>query len=647
MAQKQFKAESKRLLDLMINSIYTHKEIFLRELISNASDATDKLYYNAMKEGKTGITRDALPIELTLDKANRRFIIEDHGCGMTAEELESNLGTIARSGSLAFKAENEKQDDIDIIGQFGVGFYAAFMVAKHVEVVSRAVGSDNANRWESDGADGYTVTPCEKAENGTKIVLTIKDNTESENYDEFLEPYRVQGLVKKYSDYIRYPIKMDMTRSRMKEKPADAGDDYKPEWEEYTENTTLNSMVPIWKKSKKELKDEDYNNFYTQKFFDYQPPLCHIHTSVEGAVTYTAMLFIPSHAPMDYYTKDYEKGLQLYSNGVLIMDKCEELLPDYFGFVRGVVDSSDLTLNISRETLQHNGQLRAIARRLEKKIKADLANMRDDDREAYEEFFKQFGRTLKFGIYQSYGMAKDTLADLLLFYSAKEQKMITLDEYLADAPAGADSIFFAAGDSLDRLANMPLVTTVLAKGYDVLLCDQDVDEFCMMAMGTYGEHAVDGDEENKQPYFIKNVGSEDLGLTTDEEKKEAEEATESNAELFGIMQEALDGKVERVVVSTRLTDAPAVVTSEGGMSLAMVQVLKSQPGTDELPEMHLVLEVNAKHPVFATLQAAHEADDDEKVRTYAGLLFDQALLVEGILPDNPLAFAQAVAELMK
>ena len=392
MAQKQFKAESKRLLDLMINSIYTHKEIFLRELISNASEATDNLYYNAMKEGKTGITRDALPIELTLDKANRRFIIEDHGCGMTAEELESNLGTIARSGSLAFKAENEKQDDIDIIGQFGVGFYAAFMVAKHVEVVSRAVGSDGANRWESDGADGYTVTPCEKAENGTKIVLTIKDNTESENYDEFLEPYRVQGLVKKYSDYIRYPIKMDMTRSRMKEKPADAGDDYKPEWEEYTENTTLNSMVPIWKKSRKELKDEDYNNFYTQKFFDYQPPLCHIHTSVEGAVTYTAMLFIPSHAPMDYYTKDYEKGLQLYSNGVLIMDKCADLLPDCFRFVRGVVDSPDFSLNISREMLQHDRQLTAIANNLKKKIQSELLKMLASQRDKYETFYKAFSQ---------------------------------------------------------------------------------------------------------------------------------------------------------------------------------------------------------------------------------------------------------------
>ena len=646
---RKFKTESKKLLDLMINSIYTNKEIFLRELISNASDAVDKLNFKSLQDPSVKINQGDLAIRVSFDKDARTITISDNGIGMTAEELERNLGTIAHSGSEEFKTENAEQQgsDVDIIGQFGVGFYSAFMVASHVKVVSRAYGEDVAHVWESDGLEGYTIEEAERTGNGTDIILTLKEDTDEEKYDTYLSEWGLKSLIKKYSNYVRYPITMDCDKTREKPKPEDAGDDYKPEFEHYTERETINSMVPIWKRSKSDVTDEEYNEFYKSNFHDFADPARTIKVHAEGALTYDALLFIPSRAPFDLYSKDYKKGLALYSSNVLIMDKCEELLPDCFNFVRGVVDSADLQLNISRETLQHNGQLRAIARRLEKKIKADLANMRDDDREAYEEFFKQFGRTLKFGIYQSYGMAKDTLADLLLFYSAKEQKMITLDEYLADAPAGADSIFFAAGDSLDRLANMPLVTTVLAKGYDVLLCDQDVDEFCMMAMGTYGEHAVDGDEENKQPYFIKNVGSEDLGLTTDEEKKEAEEATESNAELFGIMQEALDGKVERVVVSTRLTDAPAVVTSEGGMSLAMVQVLKSQPGTDELPEMHLVLEVNAKHPVFATLQAAHEADDDEKVRTYAGLLFDQALLVEGILPDNPLAFAQAVAELMK
>jgi len=426
MEKKQFQAESKRLLDLMINSIYTHKEIFLRELISNASDATDKLYYNAMKEGRTGITRDSLPIALTVDKNNRKFIIEDHGCGMTAEELEQNLGTIAQSGSLAFKQANEEQSDIDIIGQFGVGFYAAFMVASHVEVVSRSVDSDAAYCWESNGAEGYTVTPCEKAENGTRITLTIKENTENEEYDEFLDQYKIQSLVKKYSDYIRYPITMDMTRSRMKDKPEDAGEDYQPEWEEYTENTTLNSMIPIWKKSKSELTDEDYNSFYTTKFYDYQKPLCHIHTSVEGAVTYTAMLFIPSHAPMDYYTRDFEKGLQLYSNGVLIMDKCGDLLPDHFSFVRGMVDTADLSLNISREMLQHDRHLKAIAQSLEKKIKSELMKMQKNQREDYETFWKAFGRRVKYGAYEQYGASKELLQDLLMYHSSTEDKMVTL-----------------------------------------------------------------------------------------------------------------------------------------------------------------------------------------------------------------------------
>ena len=634
MATKQFKAESKRLLDLMINSIYTHKEIFLRELISNASDATDKLYYNAMKEGKTGITRDSLPIELTLDKANRRFIIEDHGCGMTAEEMENNLGTIAHSGSLAFKNENEKQDDIDIIGQFGVGFYAAFMVAKHVEVVSRAAGSNEANRWESDGADGYTVAPCEKAENGTKIVLTIKDNTENENYDEFLEPYRIQGLVKKYSDYIRYPIKMDMTRSRMKEKPADAGDDYKPEWEEYTENETLNSMVPIWKKSKKELKDEDYNSFYTQKFYDYQPPLCHIHSSVEGAVTYTAMLFIPSHAPMDYYTKDYEKGLQLYSNGVLIMDKCADLLPDHFSFVHGMVDTADLSLNISREMLQHDRHLKAIAQSLEKKIKSELLKMQKDKREDYEKFWAAFGRQIKYGAYVEYGAHKELLQDLLLFHSAKENKLVTLREYYEAMPEDQKYIYYAAGESTDRLAKLPAAERVLDKGFDILYLTDDVDEFMLQMLRSYG------DKEKEKEF--RNISADDLGIETDAEKEEVKAKNEENKELFEAMKEALDGKVTEVRLSQRLKSHPVCLSSSGPLSIEMEKVLNSMPAQQEKVKSEKVLELNGEHEVFAALKRLFEAGDKEKLAAYSEILYDQALLIEGLALEDPVAYANNV-----
>ena len=635
MAQKQFKAESKRLLDLMINSIYTHKEIFLRELISNASDATDKLYYNAMKEGKTGITRDALPIELTLDKANRRFIIEDHGCGMTAEELESNLGTIARSGSLAFKAENEKQDDIDIIGQFGVGFYAAFMVAKHVEVVSRAVGSDGANRWESDGADGYTVTPCEKAENGTKIVLTIKDNTESENYDEFLEPYRVQGLVKKYSDYIRYPIKMDMTRSRMKEKPADAGDDYKPEWEEYTENTTLNSMVPIWKKSRKELKDEDYNNFYTQKFFDYQPPLCHIHTSVEGAVTYTAMLFIPSHAPMDYYTKDYEKGLQLYSNGVLIMDKCADLLPDHFSFVRGMVDTADLSLNISREMLQHDRHLKAIAQSLEKKIKNELLKMQKDKPEDYDKFWAAFGRQIKYGAYVQYGAHKDLLQDLLMYHSSTENKLVSLKDYVSRMKEDQKYIYYACGETVDKIKMLPVMETLSDKGYEVLCMDDSIDEFCTKMIAKY---------DDKE---FKSILDADLGLESEEEREEIKKQSEDNKELLDALSKALEGKVKKVELTGRLKNHPCCLRAEGPVTLEMEKVLNQQAAVNggETVRADRVLELNADHPIFNKL-CALQAEDSDALADYADILYTQSLLIEGLPVDDPAGYANKICALL-
>ena len=635
MAQKQFKAESKRLLDLMINSIYTHKEIFLRELISNASDATDKLYYNAMKEGKTGITRDSLPIELTLDKANRRFIIEDHGCGMTAEELESNLGTIARSGSLAFKAENEKQDDIDIIGQFGVGFYAAFMVAKHVEVVSRAVGSDSANRWESDGADGYTVTPCEKAENGTKIVLTIKDNTETENYDEFLEPYRVQGLVKKYSDYIRYPIKMDMTRSRMKEKPADAGEDYKPEWEEYVENETLNSMVPIWKKSKKDLKDEDYNSFYTQKFFDYQPPLCHIHTSVEGAVTYTAMLFIPSHAPMDYYTKDYEKGLQLYSNGVLIMDKCADLLPDHFSFVRGMVDTADLSLNISREMLQHDRHLKAIAQSLEKKIKNELLKMQKDKPEDYEKFWAAFGRQIKYGAYVQYGAHKELLQDLLMYHSSTENKLVSLKDYVSRMKEDQKYIYYACGETVDKIKMLPVMETLSDKGYEVLCMDDSIDEFCTKMIAKY---------DDKE---FKSVLDADLGLETEDEKEEIKKQSEDNKELLEALSKALEGKVKKVELTGRLKNHPCCLRAEGPVTLEMEKVLNQQAAVNggETVRAERVLELNAEHPIFKKL-CALQAEGSDKLADYADILYTQSLLIEGLPVDDPAAYANKICDLL-
>ena len=635
MAQKQFKAESKRLLDLMINSIYTHKEIFLRELISNASDATDKLYYNAMKEGKTGITRDALPIELTLDKANRRFIIEDHGCGMTAEELESNLGTIARSGSLAFKAENEKQDDIDIIGQFGVGFYAAFMVAKHVEVVSRAVGSDSANRWESDGADGYTVTPCEKAENGTKIVLTIKDNTETENYDEFLEPYRVQGLVKKYSDYIRYPIKMDMTRSRMKEKPTDAGEDYKPEWEEYVENETLNSMVPIWKKSKKDLKDEDYNSFYTQKFFDYQPPLCHIHTSVEGAVTYTAMLFIPSHAPMDYYTKDYEKGLQLYSNGVLIMDKCADLLPDHFSFVRGMVDTADLSLNISREMLQHDRHLKAIAQSLEKKIKNELLKMQKDKPEDYEKFWAAFGRQIKYGAYVQYGAHKELLQDLLMYHSSTENKLVSLKDYVSRMKEDQKYIYYACGETVDKIKMLPVMETLSDKGYEVLCMDDSIDEFCTKMIAKY---------DDKE---FKSVLDADLGLETEDEKEEIKKQSEDNKDLLEALSKALEGKVKKVELTGRLKNHPCCLRAEGPVTLEMEKVLNQQAAVNggETVRAERVLELNAEHPIFKKL-CALQAEGSDKLADYADILYTQSLLIEGLPVDDPAAYANKICDLL-
>ncbi len=647
---RKFKTESKKLLDLMINSIYTNREIFLRELISNASDAVDKLYFRSLVDDSVKINRADLAITVGYDEDEKTVTVSDNGLGMDKDELDKNLGTIAHSDSFEFKAENadgEEVSDVDIIGQFGVGFYSAFMVGKKVRVVSRAYGSEEAWAWESNGIDGYTIEPAERAEHGTDVIVYLKDNTDEERYDSFASESTLRNLIKRYSNYVRYPIQMEVTKSRQLPKPDDAGDDYKPEFENYVEIETINSMIPIWKRKKSEVTQEEYNEFYKTDFHDFEDPIRTISLHAEGTLTYDALMFVPGHAPYDMWSKDYKKGLALYSSGVLIMDKCEELVPDYFNFMRGVVDSADLTLNISRETLQHNSQLRAIARRLEKKIKSELAGMLSDDRETYEKFFKEFGRTLKYGVYASYGMAKDTLADLLMFYSAKQQKMITLDEYINDAPEDSKAIYFAAGDSRERLAQMPIVTTVLAKGYDVLLCDEDVDEFCMMALHDYALSSSENTDEEVQTYELKNVAGEDLGLTTDEEKEQAAKATEENSGLFDAMRDALDGDVEKVVVSTRLTDAPVVLTTEGTVSLQMAQMFKHQPGGAEgAPEAHVVLEVNDKHPIFEVLKSANEAGDSDKVKDYTKILYNQALLVEGLPVDDPLEFAQQVSKLM-
>lgn len=668
---RKFKTESKKLLDLMINSIYTNKEIFLRELISNASDAVDKLYFRSLTDESVQINRDDLAITVSFDKDARTVTVSDNGIGMTKDELDKNLGTIAHSDSMEFKAaqaaeaqaENAQEGladktaqdiaDVDIIGQFGVGFYSAFMVGNKVRVVSRAYGSDEANAWESNGVDGYEIKSAERDTHGTDVIVYLKDNTGDEYYDSYATEQGLRNLIKKYSNYVRYPIKMEVEKSRELPKPDDAGDDYKPEYEQYIEVETINSMIPIWKRKKSEVSQEEYNEFYKTDFHDFEDPIRTISLHAEGTLTYDALMFVPGHAPYDMYSKDYKKGLALYSSGVLIQDKCEELVPDYFNFMRGVVDSADLTLNISRETLQHNSQLRAIGRRLEKKIKSELENMLADDRGTYEKFFKEFGRTIKYGLYSSYGMAKSTLENLLIFYSAKQKKMITLEEYVADAPEDAEAIYFAAGDSIDRLAQMPIVTTVLAKGYDVLLCDQDVDEFCMMALGSYSSEKLvtfddEGNQEQPKQFAIKNVSSEDLGLTTEEEKKEAESATEANSDLFDSMKKALGDKLEKVVVSTRLTDAPVVLTTEGAVSLQMAQIFKQQPGgEEEMPDLHIIMEVNPKHPVFETLQKAQKDGDSDKVEKYTEILYDQALLVEGIPIDDPLKFSQAISSLMK
>ncbi len=634
METKQFKAESKRLLDMMIHSIYTHKEIFLRELISNASDAIDKLYFKSLTDDKVGLNKDDFAIWITADKDTRTLKIADNGIGMTEEELENNLGTIANSGSFKFKNENKLDEDNQIIGQFGVGFYSAFMIAKKVTVISKAYGSDKAYRWESEGVDGYTITEDSKESAGTEIILELLDDTDDENYSEFLDQYRIKSLVKKYSDYIRFPIKMEVTHSRPKDQTEEEKKEGKaPEYEDYIEVETLNSMVPLWKKNKNELKDEDYKHFYTEKFFDYSEPLKYAHVKNEGNANYDALLYIPSKAPFDYYSKEYEKGLQLYSNGVLIMDKCADLLPDYFSFVKGLVDSDDLSLNISRELLQHDRQLKVIAKSIEKTISSELKKMLRNDREKYEEFWKAFGLQLKYGIYSDYGMHKDKLQDLLMFTSSKENKLVTLDEYVTGMGEEQKYIYYAVGDSIARIEQLPQTELVKDKGFEILYLTDNVDEFAIKSLREY---------KDKE---FRSVSADDLGIENTEKQEEIKAKEEENSNLLKELAAALDGKVTKVILSQRLKSHPVCLTSEGDISLEMEKVLNSMP-TDQKIHAQRVLEINPEHEIFNKLKAISEAGDKEKLAKYAQLLYTQALLIEGISIENPVEFSNLICELM-
>lgn len=626
MAKKEFKSESKRLLDLMINSIYTHKEIFLRELISNASDAIDKLCFIALTDDKLNMSRDDFKIFIKPDKENRTLTITDNGIGMDKDDLENNLGTIASSGSYKFKQEmSEKQDDIDIIGQFGVGFYSAFMVAKKITVVTKKYGCDTAYKWESDGADGYEITETERDEIGTTIVLEIKDNTEEENYDEFLEQYRIQGLIKKYSDYIRYPIMMDMTHSRVKEETKDSE---KPEYEDYTETETLNSMLPIWQRAKKDVKQEEYDNFYREKFMAMDKPLHTIVTSVEGVVTYKALLFIPSQAPYDYYTKEYKKGLQLYSSGVLIMENCEELLPEHFRFVKGIVDSADLSLNISREMLQHDRHLITIAQNIEKKIKNELTSMLANDRENYEKFFNAFGRQLKYGVSADYGMHKEELQDLLMYYSSTEKKLVTLSEYVDRMKEDQKFIYFAVGENISSIDNLPQTELLRSKGYEILYCTEEIDEFSLQTLMQY-----------KDKRFC-SATNDDLGIENDENK---EEEKDSSA-ILTFVKETLGDKVSEVVASKKLVTHPVCLTAKGGISFEMEKYFNAiQP--DSGMKAQRVLELNMNHSAVKAMESAVQTDI-EKAKKYAELLYDQALLIAGLPIENPGEYADLVCSLM-
>ena len=629
MRTKQFKSESKKLMDMMINSIYTHKEIFLRELISNASDALDKLYFKSLTDSGVGIAPDEFEIKIELDKENRIMRIIDNGCGMTEDELDNNLGTIAKSGSFNFKQENEKTENVDIIGQFGVGFYSAFMVSDKVTVESRAYGSEEAFCWESSGAEGYRISPCEKEDVGTVITLHIKDNAEDENYDEFLDQYRISALVKKYSDYIRHPIKMEFTTKE----PVEVPEGQAPEYKDVTELRTLNSMIPLWKKAKTDLKDEDYNGFYKEKFFDYNDPARVIHYKTEGQATYNALLFIPKQPPFDYYTKEFEKGLQLYSKGVLIMDKCADLLPDYFSFVKGLVDSEDLSLNISREMLQHDGQLKLIAKTLEKKIKGELEKMLRDDREAYEEFFKSFGIQLKFGIYNDYGMHKDVLKDLLIFRSSNEKKYVTLKEYL-ERMGERDTIYYACGETDEKIEMLPQTDAVKDKGYEILYLTENVDEFALKMLGEY---------EGKK---FMNICDDKLELDSEDEKKALETENEAAKDMFEAMKESIGDKINAVRFTNKLKKHPVCLTSEGGISLEMEKTLNSMPGAaDNKVKAQLVLEINANHPIAEKLKVLF-GEDKDLLSKYAKLLYGEACLIGGAGVPDPVEHSNLVCELM-
>lgn len=636
MENKQFKAESKRLLDLMINSIYTNKEIFLRELISNASDAIDKLYYRSLTDKNVKVNKDDLYIRVTPNKEARTLTIEDNGCGMSKDELEENLGTIAKSGSLAFKEaakakENaEKDDDVNIIGQFGVGFYSAFMVASKVRVESKCYGAEKAYAWESEGAEGYTIDECDKLDFGTKIILTLKADTDDEKYSDFLAEYKIEELIRKYSDYIRYPIKMKVEHEHEVEQPE--GEKKEPKFEKVRHDEILNSMIPIWKKNKSEVSDEDYNNFYQEKFGDYQKPLKVIRTSVEGDVSYTALLYIPSHTPYDYYTKDFKRGLQLYSNGVLIMDKCEDLLPDCYGFVRGLVDSPDLSLNISREMLQHDRQLKIIAKNLDKKIKSELLDMLHKNREDYEKFFTTFGTTLKFGVYNDFGLNKDNLKDLLMFHSSTENKLVTLDEYVDRMKEGQDKIYYACGETVDKIELLPQVEAVKEKGYEILYLTENIDEFVVQVL-----------MEHKEKKFI-NVCANDVDLDTDEEKEALKKENEENKDMFTLMKETIGEGVQEVRFTHRLKNHPVCLTSEGALSVEMEKVINSMPN-DQKVKAQTALEINDSHPIAQKIKDLY-VNDKEELKKYTQVLYAQARLIEGLPVENPTQISNLICEII-
>ncbi|EKY22079.1 molecular chaperone HtpG [Clostridium celatum] len=626
METKQFKAESKRLLDLMINSIYTHREIFLRELISNASDAIDKIYYKALSSDNISFNKEDYFIKVSIDKDNRIIKISDTGIGMTKEELDDNLGVIAKSGSLQFKKENEAKEGYDIIGQFGVGFYSSFLIADKVTVITKAFGSDEAYKWESKGVEGYTIEPATKETIGTDIILHLKENTEDENFDEYLNEYKIKSLIKKYSDFIRYPIKMDITERKLKEGTEN-------EYEDYVEEKVINSMVPIWRKNKSELSKEDYDNFYNEKHFGFDKPLKHIHLSVDGTVSYNAILYIPENMPYDFYTKDYEKGLELYSNGVMIMNKCSDLLPDYFGFVKGIVDSEDLSLNISREILQHDRQLRFIAKNIKNKIKSELEKMLKNERESYEKFYSAFGRTLKFGVYDNFGAEKEVLQDLLMFYSSKEKKMVTLDEYVTRMSEEQKYIYYATGESIARIEKMPQIDLLLDKGYEILYCTDDIDEFAIKMLMKY---------KDKE---FKSVYSDDLGIENNDEKDSNNENEEESKALFETMREVLNNKVKAVKASKRLKKHPVCLSNEGEISIEMEKVLNSMPNNQGV-KADKVLEINVNHEVYNALKDAYE-NDKEKLGLYTNLLYNQALLIEGLSIEDPVEFTNNICKLMK